>query len=415
MKFSNLTIIVLALLTVSPLQAQYLSPSQMQQAKQQVSFVVETYFYNLQNITDTKQTLEDRQQKYGNAFAALFENPDNSNCHVSDFDPQRGLGVSFSAFDYAKKLIQSYPEGAKIVLVSENYLTTEPIWEGGVFQMQALITKEIDGYFQKKILHDKQHHLTFYFKFQSDSNDNITQFKLLNVGFALGELQLFEPELLLIPEGTFDMGAVQPEGENDEWPQHKVKVNTFYMSKYEVTNKEYALFLNEMGNQKTFGVEWIDLAGEDHGDRCRIEFKGNEYTVQRGYENYPVVFVSWYGAVAYANWLSKKTAKNYRLPTEAEWEYAAGNGVKHTRFSWGDSKPNGKNGGNVADETAKKKFNWSGFMGYEDGFVFASPIGSYNPNEFGLYDMTGNVWEWCSDWYQWDYYKTSPSDNPKGA
>ncbi|MCS7004414.1 MAG: formylglycine-generating enzyme family protein [Cytophagales bacterium] len=396
------------------LNAQQLTPAQVEQAKKLLSYAVESYFYNLQNMLDIKQSVEDRQQKYANAFAALFDKPENPNCHVSDFEPQRALGVSYSAFDYAKKMIQSYPEGAKVIWIATNQIT-EPVWEGGVFQIQIQLTKEIEGYFQKKILHDRQHHLTFYFRFQQASNDSITNFKLLNVGFSLGELQPFEPELVYIPGGEFMMGSQQPEGEDDEWPQHLVKVNSFYMGKYEVTNKEYAFFLNEMGNQTTLGFLWIDLNGEDHGDRCRIEYKNNEYVVQRGYENYPVAFVSWYGAVAYANWLSKKTGKNYRLPTEAEWEYAAGNGSKHTRFSWGDTKPQGKNGGNVADESAKKKFNWSVFIGYDDGYVFAAPVGRYHPNEFGLYDMTGNVWEWCSDWYQWDYYKISPYDNPKGA
>ena len=106
------------------------------------------------------------------------------------------------------------------------------------------------------------------------------------------------------------------------------------------------------------------------------------------------------------------------MPTEAEWEYAAGNGAKHTKYSWGSYLP-GTNDkvGNVADETIHSKYgSWPPkFEGYNDGYFFAAPVGSYSANEFGLYDMTGNVWEWCNDWYNPDYYSSSPASNPQGA
>jgi formylglycine-generating enzyme required for sulfatase activity len=128
-----------------------------------------------------------------------------------------------------------------------------------------------------------------------------------------------------------------------------------------------------------------------------------------------VIHVSWNDAVEYCRWLSRKTGSAYRLPTEAEWEYASGNGAKHTMYSWGNGDPSGKNGGNVADESAKREFSaWTIFTGYNDGHVFTSPVGTYNPNEFGLYDMSGNEWEWCSDWYGAEYYKGSPVSNPQG-
>lgn len=104
------------------------------------------------------------------------------------------------------------------------------------------------------------------------------------------------------------------------------------------------------------------------------------------------------------------------MPTEAEWEYAARCGEKGYKYSWGDGGPQGKRGGNIADESLQRAYK-SGleiWRGYDDGYVYTAPVGSFEPNEFGLYDMTGNVLEWCWDWYGKDYYKNSPKRNPQG-
>lgn len=190
------------------------------------------------------------------------------------------------------------------------------------------------------------------------------------------------------------------EGDGDEKPVHQITVGSFYLAPYEVTNEEYCRFLNAKGKQKEGNVEWINLAGRWEGEKCRIRQSNSIFTVEPGYEKFPVIFVSWYGAKAYCDWVSSFTGMKYRLPTESEWEYAAGNGRKHTKYSWGDGLPTGKNGGNVADETARKKFtNWPIFEGYSDDYIYAAPVGSFEPNELGLYDMSGNVWEWCADSY----------------
>ena len=225
--------------------------------------------------------------------------------------------------------------------------------------------------------------------------------------------------MVFIRGGAFQMGS--NDGEADEKPVHSVTVSDFYLSKYEVTVAEFRTFVETSGYQTdadkngTSRVsednKWVDKAGRN----WRHDPDGNTAA-----DNYPVINVSWNDAVAYCEWLSKKSGKLYRLPTEAEWEYAAGNGNKHTKYSWGNAAPAGRKGGNLSDETGVKKFNWTRsdaniFMNYDDGFASTSPVGSFDPNELGLYDITGNVNEWCSDWYGSEYYKNSPSSNPTGS
>jgi formylglycine-generating enzyme required for sulfatase activity len=125
-----------------------------------------------------------------------------------------------------------------------------------------------------------------------------------------------------------------------------------------------------------------------------IEKVGGAYKPKSGYEKHPVIEVSWYSAAAYAQWAGA------RLPTEAEWEKAARGGLVGKRYPWGDD---------ITHDNA----NYSG-TGGKDKWERTSPVGSFAPNGYGLYDMAGNVWEWCADEYDSDYYDRSPKDNPKG-
>lgn len=224
--------------------------------------------------------------------------------------------------------------------------------------------------------------------------------------------------MVFIRGGTFLMGS--NDGESDEKPAHSVTVSDFYLGKYEVTVAEFRAFVENTGYRTDAEKEGSSRAFEDgkwvdkQGRNWRHDPEGNPAR-----DNHPVINVSWNDAAAYCEWLSRKTGKTYRLPTEAEWEYAAGNGSRHTKYSWGNGDPSGKNGGSLADETGAGHFNWARsatniFLGYTDGYAATAPVGSFSPNDFGLHDMSGNAWEWCADRYGSDYYKNSPSSNPTG-
>jgi formylglycine-generating enzyme len=132
-------------------------------------------------------------------------------------------------------------------------------------------------------------------------------------------------------------------------------------------------------------------------------------------DEHPVVNVTWNDAVAFCKWLSQKEGKTYRLPTEAEWEYACRAGTT-TRYYSGDDPETLAKVGNVADAAAKARFpSWKYTIKASDGYVFTSPVGSFKPNAFGLHDMHGNAEQWCSDWFdEYSYYAKSPTDDPTG-
>jgi formylglycine-generating enzyme required for sulfatase activity len=202
----------------------------------------------------------------------------------------------------------------------------------------------------------------------------------------------------LVKGGTFTMGCTAEHGEgcdDDEKPVRTVKVTDFEIGVTEVTNEQYAAFLNEKGNQSEGGNEWINLEGSFQTEKCRIQSAdGRTFTVENGYEKYPVIYVSWYGVKAYCAWLSSKTGRKFRLPTEAEWEFAArgGNETKRTKYSGSDN----------LDEVG-----WYTENTKDSG---TRPVAGKKANKFGLFDMSGNVWEWCEDdWH--DNYEGAPADS----
>ena len=190
-------------------------------------------------------------------------------------------------------------------------------------------------------------------------------------------------DMVLIPAGEFQMGSNDGgdnDGGDDEKPVHTVYIDAFYMDKYEVTNAQYKVFIDA-------NPEWQKdrIPSTYHSGKYLAHWKGNNYPIGKG--NHPVIYVSWYGAMAYAHWAGK------RLPTEAEWEKAARGGLTGQKYPWG----------NLIDSS---KAN------YDESIGSTTPVGQYAPNAYGLYDMAGNALEWCLDAYYWDFYVDSPLRNP---
>lgn len=250
--------------------------------------------------------------------------------------------------------------------------------------------------------------------------------------------------MLFIPGGTFLMGGDNRQASPDEYPKHQVEVNAFWMDETEVTNAQFQRFVeatkySTTAEQKPDWEElkktlppntpkppdsvmvaaslvfrqtngpvdlnnynewwrWVPGADWKHPEGPNSSIKGKE--------NYPVVQVSWYDAMAYCKWAGK------RLPTEAEWEFASRGRLLNNIYPWGNEPIN----------TGQPKANsWEGKFPYynekKDGFVTAAPVKSFAPNGYKLYDMAGNAWEWCSDWYDAGYYKTIANKiavNPHG-
>ena len=186
--------------------------------------------------------------------------------------------------------------------------------------------------------------------------------------------------MVSIPAGEFQMGSNDPgqRAENNEQPVHTVYINAFFMDEHEVTNLEYKQFVVANPNWQKNRID-----KRFHTGNYLKHWEGNAYP--SGKTRHPVVSVSWYAAMAYAQWKGK------RLPTEAEWEYAARGGLSGKKYPWGDEYELGGR-------------EWDGDT---------TAVGKkYPPNGYGLYDMAGNVQEWCLDEYNKDFYLTSPRENP---
>ena len=226
-------------------------------------------------------------------------------------------------------------------------------------------------------------------------------------------------KLRFIPAGEFLMGSSEEEkGRNKDEKQHHVGITKpFFMGQYEVTRRQFGRFVDETGFKTEAEKDGKGGYGYTGEELLPFDYKPEITWFNPGFEqtgNHPVVNVSWNDAMEFCEWLSRKEGKEYRLPTEAEWEYACRGGTK-TPYQGGDDAETLADFGNVADKTAKLKFGDLKAIRAQDGYVFTAPIGQFRANQFGLHDMHGNVWEWCSDLYAMNYYSNSPAHNPKGS
>jgi formylglycine-generating enzyme len=191
-----------------------------------------------------------------------------------------------------------------------------------------------------------------------------------------------------------------------------VKVSSFYMSQYEITNGQYCEFLNTYfptGRNVSSMLTATQLTEPD----CYIFYENGKWQVLYGQDDKPVNYVTWSGASAFCIMLSLKTGRNYRLPTSAEWEYAAGGGAVHNTYSWGMGPPKGSQGGNIINQEQNANgLIRNEFPNYDDGYKVAIFVGRYAPNPFGLYDMSGNVQEWCYENYNPAFFDTPSYTDP---
>jgi formylglycine-generating enzyme required for sulfatase activity len=223
-------------------------------------------------------------------------------------------------------------------------------------------------------------------------------------------------QFALVLAGEFQMGApgTDSSAKSDEKPQHRVRITRpFYLGVHEVTRGQFAQFVKASG-YKTFaeqnrgGFGPTDMGGTVQRPEYTWRSPGFEQT-----DDHPVVNVTRRDAIAFCDWLTKSDGQTCRLPTEAEWEYACRAGTT-TLFQHGDDPEGLAAVGNIADATAKEKYTqWPTIAG-RDGQVFTGPVGSYRANALGLCDMHGNVWEWCADVYDSEYYAWSPASDPRG-
>ena len=211
--------------------------------------------------------------------------------------------------------------------------------------------------------------------------------KVINEGYG---------DFLIVPAGNFKMGDNFGDGDARERPVHQVYLDTFYISKFEVTNGDWNKFQNDPAYNDTKLWPNGRVVPKDRSPYWNMAVNHGGGTPDS--DRYPVLSVNWDAATAYCNWLSMKTGKKYRLPTEAEWEKAA-RGTDQRRFPWG----------NTIDHDHA---NFAGKQKYDTGMAVGSfPKGA---SPYGAMDMAGNVSEWVQDWYSRDYYTVSPKKNPQG-
>ena len=221
--------------------------------------------------------------------------------------------------------------------------------------------------------------------------------KTINDGFG---------DLVSVPAGAFKMGDNFGDGESRERPVHTVTLDAYYIGKFEITNADWRKFRDDPAYDDT--KLWPNGRVVPKDQSPYWTQANNHGGATPGSDNYPVLGVNWDAATAYCNWVSAKTGKKYRLPTEAEWEKAA-RGTDQRRFPWGNNID-----ATYASFTKSSNFETAQIVGYYDGSKRGDFQTHSGASPYGAMDMAGNVMEWCQDWYGRGYYAESAKKNPQG-
>ncbi len=313
---------------------------------------------------------------------------------------------------------------------TDGQVTLGELWDYASDKTQLYVVKEKNA-LQVPILggqltRDAQR---FPLKLASVSRSNTSSQASVPIGQTPSITNSLGMKLVLIPAGEFEMGSNEskdqlkdagfynPFDTSDEQPVYRVKLSrSFYLGETEVTVGQWRRFVAaeayvteaERDGKGGWGY-YSEL--EKSGQQPHFNWKNTGFTQT---DDHPVVNVSWNDVVTFCAWLSKQENVTYRLPSEAEWEYACRAGTK-SRYWTGDSAGSLEGAGNFLDQSSRKKFPKSDeecFLRFDDGWAFTAPVGRFKANAFGLYDMHGNVLEWCQDWYDAKYYARSPLTDP---
>ncbi|MCB2221563.1 MAG: formylglycine-generating enzyme family protein [Bacteroidetes bacterium] len=394
----NRFVIFLLIVSVFPdLKGQDFTDRDMEKLQNSISYLLDDYktYFNL--IGDINETQADRMDAYTYSFLKLFRN-ENVNVY-NDLDPTGETSTLPQVKNYAANIITWYTEtGITADFENETTISTPVKISTNQYYINVFVTKSISGLYMGKTYNKQTNNLEFRLAFVKDEK-GISPLTIAGINPANNHTEVVADS---IHEGDvfFDMSMqkagpamVLVEGGCYErkfgWTDYEVCVNDFYISKYEITNEDFCAFLNASREDK-FMSDKQYLKIPSFGKYISFHRESKKYAVKPGFERFPVTGITWEEAADYCKW------QGGRLPTEAEWQFAAIGGLDdEVKYS----------GGEDIDEYAWYNKNTDGKP---------KEVGTKTSNPYGIFDMTGNVFEWCFDNYAEDYYANSPNYNPLG-
>jgi formylglycine-generating enzyme required for sulfatase activity len=363
-------------------QARYLENEKKRKRQLRVTFLVSSIAvvaFILMVVAIAKDSKAEREIKKFNELYSAISTIDTTDDVIVEHYWQKA-NESFAKYDYRQALIE-------LLMAVTKFSSDTP------FEIQDSSTTLYYKLIKYKNLYQEGLNYFYDCNFTGAENSFSTIYQnepgdSLSLFYAKACGDFTKDDMVLVEGGSFIMGN---DGSISASPAHKVLLSDFYISKYEVTNAQYARFLTEyVKNREENGeeIDSIDLFVNWNGVEA-IKIEDRKVKVEFGYENKPAAWISWYGAKAFCDFY------NLSLPTEAQWEYAARGGNQSQGYTY--------SGGYYIEQVAEY---------FGNNGISTAPVTNNNPNELGLYNMSGNLWEWCSDWY--DEYSSQTQTNPKG-